>query len=209
MQKIIPAILTADSADLEKKLAMLKNHTSWVQIDIMDGKFVSNTSVNLFELGEASQFFNLEIHLMVVNPEKYFEDCAAMGAKRVIFHLEGTKDPNRVVREMMKHPFQRGIAINPSTLARELKPYLSTVDSALVLSVTPGFQGQEFLPLALEKINEIKLFSRDIQVGVDGGINESNIREAFQAGADYVAVGSGIWQAEDPIAALQHLEEVV
>jgi len=209
MQKVIPAILTADSADLEKKLAMLKNHANWVQIDIMDGKFVSNTSVNLFELGEASQFFNLEIHLMVLNPEKYFEDCAAIGAKRVIFHLEGTTNPTMVVREMMKYPFQRGIAINPPTLAREFNPHLSLIDSALVLSVNPGFQGQEFLPLALKKINEIKLVSHETLVGVDGGINESNIREAFQAGADYVAVGSGIWQAEDPIAALKHLEEVV
>ena len=100
MQKVIPAILTADSVELRDGLRVLREQTKWVHIDIMDGKFVPNTSINLFELGEANLFFNLEMHLMVENPEKYFEDCKEIGAKRVIFHAEATEDIARVLEKM-------------------------------------------------------------------------------------------------------------
>ena len=93
MQKVIPAILTKDPAELQRQLDTLRNQTRWVQIDVMDGKFVPAVSVNISELGETSQFFNVSIHLMVQNPENYLEDCNAVGAKRVYFHLTGTKDP--------------------------------------------------------------------------------------------------------------------
>src|SRR3989338_6300357 len=95
MQKIIPAILTQDPADLRQKLELFQGHTKWMHIDIMDGTLVPGRTVNLFELGEASKFFNLEIHLMVADPFKYFEDCSSIGAKRVIFHREAeqAKEP--------------------------------------------------------------------------------------------------------------------
>ena len=115
MQKVVPAILTADPVELSEGLKVLKSQTNWVHIDIMDGKFVPNTSINLFELGEASQFFNLEIHLMVENPEKYFEDCKEIGAKRVLFHLESTENSTAILQKMSGHGFQKGIAINPET----------------------------------------------------------------------------------------------
>lgn len=209
MQKVVPAILTGDPAELKEKLTLLKDHTNWVQIDIMDGKFVPNTSVNLFELGEACQFFNLEIHLMVENPEKYLEDCKGIGAKRVIFHLEASDDPEAVLQKMEEWGFQKAIALNPATPVSQLALYIEKHDAVLLMSVNPGFQAQEFLVDVLKKIPEIRRLRSDILIGLDGGINETNIAQVFQAGADYVCVGSAIMKAEDPVAALRHLEKTV
>jgi ribulose-phosphate 3-epimerase len=209
MQKIVPAILTADPAELLEGLKVLKGHTKWVQIDIMDGKFVDNTSVNLFELGEAAEYFSLEIHLMVEKPAQYFEDCKAIGAKRVIFHLEAAEDLGKVLQEMEKYPFQRAIAINPPTPVQKLAPYIEKLDSVLVMSVNPGFQQQEFIADVLPKVAEIRKLKEDIVIGLDGGINETNIKQAFEAGADYVGVGSAIMKAPDPAAALKSLGEMI
>ncbi|HZX49573.1 MAG TPA: ribulose-phosphate 3-epimerase [Candidatus Paceibacterota bacterium] len=209
MQKVVPAILTADPAELREGLKVLRNQTKWVQIDIMDGRFVPNTSINLFELGEAYQFFNLEIHLMVQNPEKYFEDCKAIGAKRVIFHAEATGNIAAVLEEMEKYPFQRAVAINPETPVSIIAPYTDKLDAVLIMSVHPGFQAQEFIPGVLSKIAEIRRLKEDIIVGLDGGINEKNIKGVFEAGADYAGVGSAVMKTEDPAQALTNLEQML
>ena len=209
MQKIIPAILTSDPAELLEGLRVLKGEASWVQIDIMDGKFVPNTSVNVFELGEACQFFNLEIHLMVENPEKYLEDCKGIGAKRVIFHLEATDDPEAVLRKMEEYGFQKAIALNPATPVSKLAPYIEKLDAILLMSVNPGFQAQEFIPDVLKKIPEIRRLKQDILIGLDGGVNTENIKGVFEAGADYACVGSAVMKSADPVAALRHLEEIL
>lgn len=209
MQKIIPAILASDPADLKEKLGMLKGHTNWLHIDIMDGKFVQNVSVNLFELGEAYQFFNLEIHLMVQDPLYYFEDCDAVGAKRVIFHWDAAKDVENVLEESKKHHFHAGIALNPQIGPEVVGSVKTIVDSFLIMSVIPGAQGQEFIPQVLEKIPTVrKLFPR-LLIGVDGGVNEGNISRVFAKGADYVAVGSGIFNTSNPLEALRKLEAMV
>ncbi|MCH8986829.1 ribulose-phosphate 3-epimerase [Patescibacteria group bacterium] len=200
MQKVIPAILATDPADLQEKLQILKGNTNWVHIDIMDGKFVPNTSVNLFELGEAAQRFNLEIHLMVQEPEKYFEDCAAISAKRVICHWE--VKPNL----LGEHPFQKGIALNPET---ELPAFEAEPSSILLMSVHPGFQGQEFVSSVLEKAKQVREKFPEMLVGMDGALGEKNIKQAFDAGINYAVVGSNIVKAESPAEALKNLEEMI
>lgn len=209
MQRVIPAILTADPAELREGLETLKEQTKWAHIDIMDGAFVSNTSVSLFQLGEASQFFHMEIHLMVENPEKYFEDCKAAGAKRVIFHLEAAEEPEAVLKKMEECGFQKEIALNPSTPVSKIAPYLEKLDAVLVMGVNPGFQGQEFIADVLEKIPEVRQLKQDILIGLDGGINAENIKSAFEAGADYVCAGSAVMKSPDPAAALKALEEML
>lgn len=209
MQKVVPAILTADPAELAEGLKTLKEQTKWVQIDIMDGKFVENTSINLFELGEASEYFSLEIHLMVENPAQYFEDCKSIGAKRVIFHVEAVEDARKVLEVMEKYPFQRAIAINPPTPVSKIAPFIQMLDAVLIMSVNPGFQQQEFIANVLPKIAEIRKLKEDIVIGLDGGINESNIKQAFEAGVDYVGVGSAIMKSDDPASALSNLKEMI
>ncbi|OHA64628.1 MAG: hypothetical protein A2672_02780 [Candidatus Wildermuthbacteria bacterium RIFCSPHIGHO2_01_FULL_49_22b] len=209
MQKVVPAILTADPAELRRQLGVLKDRTKWVQIDIMDGKFVPSVSVNISELGEACQFFNLEIHLMVTEPEKYLEDCGAAGAKRVYFHWEGTKDPEKTLSLMGRYSFQKGVALNPETEIKMVAPLADKMDALLLLSVVPGAQGHEFVSSVLDKVSVVKHLVFDTLIGVDGGISEDNILGVFEKGADYVAVGSALWKSKDPLAALRKLEEMV
>jgi len=209
MQKIVPAILTADPAELAEGLKVLKEQTKWVHIDIMDDKFVPNISINLFELGEASEYFNLEIHLMVENPAQYFEDCKAIGAKRVIFHSEAAEDAEKVLQDMEKYPFQRAIAINPSTPVSKIAPSIERLDAVLLMSVNPGFQQQEFMEDVLPKIAEVRKLKEDIVIGLDGGISEDNIKQAFEAGVDYVGVGSAVMKSDDPALALSKLKEMI
>ena len=209
MQRIIPAILTANPEELRQNLEVLKGHTKWLHIDIMDGKFVPNASVNLFELGEAAQFFHLEIHLMVEHPEKYLVDCNGIGARRVIFHMEAGGSPEAVLAKMEEYGFQKGGAINPSPPSSEVEPYVEKFDAVLLMAVNPGFQAQEFIPDILSKIPEIRALNQNILIGIDGGINEQTIKQAFGAGAGYVCAGSAIMKAVDPVAALKHLEEMI
>ena len=209
MQRVVPAILTKDQKELQMQLQALKDQSRWVHIDIMDGKFVPAVSINLAELKEANQFFNLEIHLMVQEPEKYLEDCNAVGAKRVYFHLKGAKDPKAVLLRMEQYPFQRGIAINPEMPVEEFLPFAETAEAVLFMSIVPGAQGNEFIPTVLSKVQDVRSRTSDILIGMDGGIEKDNIKQVFGAKVDYVAVGSGIWKTKDPIASLKELQEMV
>jgi len=209
MQKVVPAILTKSSQELQTQLRTLKDHSRWVHIDIMDGKFVPAVSINLAELQEANQFFNLEIHLMVKEPEKYLQDCSAVGAKRVYFHLEGAEDPNAVLSHMEQYQFQRGIAISPETTVDQLASYVKNANAILLLSVVPGAQGSEFIPKVAEKISDIRASNEKLLIGMDGGVGELNIQDIFLKGADYVVSGSAIWKAQDPMEAFRKLEGMV
>ena len=209
MQKVIPAILTNDAKKLQEQLQVLKDQSYWVHIDIMDGKFVPAVSINLAELRDANQSFNLEIHLMVKEPEKYLQDCSAVGAKRVYFHLEGAEDPNAVLSHMEQYQFQRGIAISPETTVDQLAPYVKNVGAVLLLSIVPGAQGNAFIPEVVEKILEIKGLNEKLLVSMDGGVGEGNIQDIFTKGADYIVAGSAVWKAKDPIVSLRELQEMI
>ena len=209
MQKIVPAILTRDPADLRQKLELFSGHTKWMHIDIMDGTLVPGRTVNLFELGEASKFFNLEVHLMVADPFKYFEDCSGIGAKRVIFHGEavGAKEP--MLSELDSYEFQKGIALNKATSLDLVAPYSKKISSILLMGIEPGAQGRPFDPVVLAKVKKVKEMYPTLLCGVDGGIGKENVQSVLASGADYVVVGSAIMQAQDPLSVFKSLEEMV
>lgn len=197
MRKIAPAILTDNLENLKSKLKEIEGLADWVQIDIADGKFVNNRTISLADLKKVKIPFNLEIHLMTEDPQERFRACQELGAKRVIFHFEAAKNPSLVLEEMKKYDFQRGVAINPATEIEKIKPYLADLESILLLGVTPGFQGREFQPSVLKKIQEIKKISPGVKIGVDGGINPNNIREIANSGADYLVIGSALFGSGD------------
>ncbi len=210
MQHIIPAILEASAVDLAKKLTVLAGNTQWVHIDVMDGLFVPETSAPLSVLEKLEDGFDYEIHLMVQDPASYLALCSAASAKRVVFHIEGVKDVGRVFQDMQKYPFERGIALNPETPVDVVKKWRHQIDSLLLMAVHPGKQGQEFIPAVREKMRALRMFSPDVLLGVDGGMNEpEEFKKVFEAGADYAVVGSGIWKTADPVAALRKLEAMV
>jgi ribulose-phosphate 3-epimerase len=199
MKKIIPAILTKDLSDLENKLKELQGLTEWVQIDIADGKFVNNTSIKLKKLQKVNlrKKFIFEVHLMVVEPEKYFPLCQKIGAKRVDFHFEAVKNLKATLDETKKFNFENYIAVNPETPIKKIEPYLNDVDGVLILSVKPGFQGGKFIPQTLKKIKRLKKIMPQFKVEIDGGINLENIEMIAQSGADYLVIGSGLFQSKN------------
>lgn len=209
MQKVIPAILTADSEDLKEKLSAFRGISEWMHIDIMDGEFVPNVSVGIQELKEFARDFCFEIHLMVQNPANYVEDCKAIGAGRIIIHQEAAGAIEKALKKMKVDDLKAGIALNPLTSVDVITPFASNVICALIMGVRPGVQGQEFMPSVLEKIAMIKKDFPHLKIGVDGGVGEANIFQIFQAGAEYAVVGSGIIRSQDPIAVFRKLQEMI
>ena len=199
MEKIIPAILTTDIADLQHKLEKIRGFADWVQIDIMDGKFVNNISIVLEEISqiEISKDFSLEAHLMVLNPKTYFLQCQKNGIKRVIFHIEAADNVRDVLSEAAKFDFQIGIALNPKTPVQKITPYADSMDVVVLMSVNPGLQGQKFIPETLDKIRELKKLVPHMKIEVDGGINLDNIKKVSDTGGDYLVVGSGLFNADN------------
>lgn len=206
MKKIIPAILTNDVEDLKTKLSQLAGLVDWVQIDIMDNLFVPNQSINVAELKNISHAFNLEAHLMVEQPEKYFHDCLEAGFKRVIFHVECCPDLNYIFKEAAGYDFEIGMALNPETPVEHVLPYLNKVKLVLFLSVHPGFQGQEFITDVLAKIQKLKQEHPEILLAIDGGLKLENIKLAASSGADYLCVGSGVFKKGEVIQNLKDLQ---
>ena len=206
MAEIIPAILTNDPSELSAKLDSLIGLTEWVQIDIMDGRFVPQISISLDQLSRLNSPFQFDVHLMVNNPEQYLEGCQTANVKRVLFQLEGTEDPEAVLSAMSIHGFERGIALRPQTPVEAIQPYLSWVTVVLLLSVEPGKQGQAFIPETIERIKQLRQIAPEVKIEVDGGINADNIAEVAAAGADYLVVGSAIVGQPSPAAALNELK---
>lgn len=204
MDKIAPAILTNNIEDLKEKLEVLNGLNQLVHIDIMDGKFVSDTSIEIKELAEFKSAFSFSIHLMVENPEKYFEDCSKVGAKEVIVHVESTDNLEGVLNEMKKYDFKKVVALKPETLVNVLTVFKGLYDAVLLLSVNLGAQGNQFIPAVLSKVNDV-----EVEVGIDGGVKEENIREVFASGVDYAVIGSGIWKTDNPKETLLQLQSMV
>ncbi|MSU54256.1 MAG: ribulose-phosphate 3-epimerase [Candidatus Staskawiczbacteria bacterium] len=210
MSKIIPAILTKNIADLKNKLKQVQGLTDWVQIDIMDGVFVDNTSVTLEDIAnlELARNVSIEIHLMVLHPETYFLKCQKADIKRVIFHIEAAADVKNVLVQARKFDFKIGLALNPKTPVKEIVPYLSQIDMALLMSVNPGLQGQKFIPETLNRIQGLRELAPQLTIEVDGGINLDAIKSVNTAGADYLVVGSSLFENENIPKRFKELSQV-
>ena len=209
MKKIIPAILTNDVEDLKNKLEQLAGLVDWVQIDFMDNIFVPNQSIGVAELKQVSHAFNLEAHLMVEQPEKYFHDCLEAGFKRVIFHVECCPDLDFIFKEAASYDFEIGMALNPETPLEHVLPYLNKVKMVLFLTVHPGFQGQEFIVEVLDKVKSLKESHPEILLAIDGGLTLENIQLAASSGADYLCVGSGVFKKGEVKENLKQLNEAI
>lgn len=207
MSTIIPAILTNSITELERRLKELEGATAWAQIDIADGVFVTERTIDLAALASITTPIALEAHLMVAHPETMIDDCIRARVKRVIFHLEAAPDPSVVIRAARAHgELEVGIALNPETPIERALPYASAIDLLLLLAVTPGKQGQQFLSETYTKITQAKASMPNIPVAVDGGINEENIVSVIEAGADRCCIGSAIVGSDDPARALRHFQ---
>ena len=208
MSKIIqtvPAILTDDPKALETMVRQTETFTSYAQFDIMDGQFVPSRSITCEHIAKLTMKLSWEAHLMVLHPEAYLEDFQRAGTQKIVFHYEATDSPREVISLVRNIGLRVGLAVNPETPVSAILPLASEVDSVLFLSVNPGFYGSKFIPEVLDKIVEFRNAQPDLEIGIDGGIKESNIAQIAQSGVDVICVGSAIFQQPQPGESFRHL----
>ena len=208
MVKIAPSMLSADFLHLEKDVEMVNTHADVFHLDIMDGVFVPNLSYGfpVVEAIASKASKPLDVHLMIVEPEKYVERFAKAGADMISFHLNATEDPSAVLRQIRALGVKAGIAINPDIPVEDLFPYLQEADFVLLMSVFAGFGGQKFIEDTYRRVKtlkaEVKRQGLDIELEVDGGVSASNAKELTEAGFNILVAGSAVFKAEDPAAVI-------
>ena len=204
--RVVPAILTDDPQALKTMVKKAGTFAPWVQVDIMDGRFVPSRSITDEHFSGLEINFGWEAHLMVERPEDYVEGFANAGAERIVFHYEATLSPEEMITKVKGLNLKVGLALNPETPVSSFVHLIEKLDSILFLSVHPGFYGQKFLPEVLEKVKELRRLHPDFEIGIDGGIKENNIALVAKSGVDYVCVGSAIFLSPNPAESFQHLE---
>jgi ribulose-phosphate 3-epimerase len=209
--KVAASILSADFAHLAQQVKLVEQHVDLIHIDAMDAHFVPPLSVGPVVVESLRKVTTLPLHchLMVERPEALFEDFARAGADIVTSHMEAVEDPGAVIRRAEKLGMRAGLAVNPQTAVDELFPFLESLDRVLVMSVNPGWAGQQFLESALPKIESVrKQIDRQglsVEVEVDGGINKGTASRCLAAGATVLAAASSIFKSPDPSQAAREL----
>lgn len=198
-------MLSADFGNLERDTRMIdRSQAEWVHIDVMDGVFVPNISFGFPVMKPIRQATKkvLDVHLMIVEPEKYVERFVKEGADYVTFHVEATEQIRHCIDLIHNAGAKAGVSIKPATPTRVLRDLLSKIDLVLVMSVEPGFGGQSFMPNAIDKVRELAAMRKeqglDFLIEVDGGISSKNAALLFDAGAEALVAGSAVFKAEKP-----------
>ena len=215
MTRIIsPSMLSADFGNLERDTKMIdRSAAQWVHIDVMDGVFVPNISFGFPVMKPIRKATDkvLDVHLMIVEPEKYVKRFVEAGADYVTFHYEATEKIDFCIDEIHSAGAKAGISNKPATPASVLKDVLAKVELVLVMSVEPGFGGQSFMPDSLDKVRELKALREelglDFIIEIDGGISAKNAAVVFEAGCDAVVAGSAVFGAPDPEAEIVKILE--
>jgi ribulose-phosphate 3-epimerase len=206
---IIPAILEHESDDALVLINKLRGTVDWIQIDFSDATMTKGETFDLFDLVGEVDDIDIEVHLMTTQPEDYLDACAAIGGRRVYFHLAEVESPSQILSAMDPYDFTKGIALSPQTPAEDVFPYIDEVDAVQIMTVMPGKQGSDFIPDVLDKIDILRERRQDLWISLDGGINEETIDEINDLSVDAVGVGSAIVGASDPVMQYHTLEELV
>lgn len=209
--KISPSLLSADWMDLGKELDRLhKWGADMVHCDVIDGLFAPNITFGMPMISalKRKSKLPLDVHLMIVEPERYIDKFILAGSDTIAFHPEASKKPHEVLEKIRSKGIKAGIALNPDVPVRVAEEFLGEIDYILLMGVFPGFGGQKFIPEVMDKIDESKqlIASRDIYVELDGGVTTENIVEMKKRGLDAAVAGNAVFAASDPAAAIVALK---
>ncbi len=201
---ISPSILAADFSCLGDEVRkVLELGADMIHFDVMDGVFVPNISFGIPVVESLRKKFDnvfFDVHLMIVEPERYVLDFVKAGGNLITFHIEATRHPHRVIEAIKKSGAKVGVALNPGTPIIFLKELFDILDVVLVMSVNPGFYGQEFISSSLKKISELDIIRREngfnFLIGVDGGLNEENVEKVISAGANILVFGAFLFKGD-------------
>lgn len=215
MALIAPSLLAANFLRLEDECNLVNNsEADWFHLDVMDGRFVPNISFGLPVIEQITKIAKkpCDVHLMILEPEKYAEAFKNAGADILTVHYEACVHLHRNVQQIKSLGMQAGVALNPHTPVEVLKDILHDIDLVCMMSVNPGFGGQSFIPHTLQKIRELRKMiderKLDVKIEIDGGVTVANAKIIIEAGADVLVAGNTVFRAADPMKTIQTLKAI-